>query len=211
MTLLAGLITAAVDAATVVGWPGGTAVVKSYGPDGGIEVGRIGADGTLVFQLPEPPPSGQTVDQSFAPCAGEGGMSVGPLDVGFTPTSLSVERDGQELGVLHGATSPGIVAWRESFAEKNAEAGAWLQWVHVTADSKATGDCRSTVYTDSAGTEGYEQFSEHKVVFTKGWNLMRNNILEVHADATGKRHAARIVTDVVQQMPDGASWYFVKF
>lgn len=209
--LLFGSIAAAADAAKVVGWPGGTAVVKSYGPDGGLALGRIEADGSLVLEMPEPPPSKQTVDQSFPNCGGEGGMSVGPLDVGFTPTSLTVERDGTELGVLHAATSPEVVVWRNSFAEKDAAEGAWLQWVHVTAESDATGDCKVTMYADSAASEGFEYASEHKVVFAKGWNLMRNSILAVHTDSTGKRHAQHVVTDVAKAMPDGASWYFVKY
>jgi len=210
MVLLVASYATQADATKVVNWPGGTAVVKSYGPDGGLTLGRIETDGSLVLEMPEPPPSKQTVDQSFANCGGEGGMSVGPLDVGFTPTSLTVERDGTELGVLHAATSSEVVAWRNSFAEKNAVEGAWLQWVHVTAKADATGDCKVTMYTDSAASEGFEYASEHKVVFAKGWNLMRNSILAVHADSTGKRHAQHVVTDVVKAMPEGASWYFVK-
>lgn len=199
------------DTTKVVGWPGGTASVKSYGPDGSLTLGRIEADGSLVLDMPAPPPSTQTVDQSFANCGGEGGMSVGPLDVGFTPTSLTVERDGAELGVLHAATSPEVVAWRNSFAEMDAAVGAWLQWVHVTAEADATGDCRVTLYTDSAASEGFEYASEHKVAFVAGWNLIRNSILAVHADATGKRHAQHVVTDVVKRMPEDASWHFVKY
>lgn len=211
MALLVASHAAHADAMKVVGWPGGTAVVKSYGPDGDLALGRIEADGSLVLEMPEPPPSKQTVDQTFANCDGTGGMSAGPLNIGFTPTSLTVERNGAELGVLHGATSPEVVAWRNSFAEKNAVKGAWLQWVHVAAKSNATGDCKVTMYTDSAGRKGYEYASEHKVVFDKGWNLMRNSIVAVHKDSTGKLHAQHIVTDVVKTMPKGASWYFVKY
>jgi hypothetical protein len=210
LALLVASHSAHADATKIVGWSGGAAVVKSYGPGGGLPLGRIEADGSLVLEMPEPPASKQTVDQTFANCGGEGGIAAGPLDVGFTPTSLAVERDGKELGVLHAATSPEVVAWRDSFGEKNAAQGAWLQWVHVTADSDATGECKITTYTDSAASDSFEYASEHKVVFTKGWNLMRNSILAVHTDSAGKRHAQHVVTDVVKEMPEGASWYFVK-
>lgn len=87
VALLCASHTSNADTTKVVGWPGGIASVKSYGPDGSLALGRIEADGSLVLGMPVPPPSTQTVDQSFANCGGEGGMSVGPLDVGFTLTS----------------------------------------------------------------------------------------------------------------------------
>lgn len=211
MALLVASLATHAAAMKVVGWPGGTAVVKSYGPDGDLALGRIEADGSLVLKMPEPPPSKQTVDQTFANCDGKGGMSAGPRNVGFTPTSLTVERNGAELGVLHAATSPEVAAWRNSFAKKNAAKGAWLQWVHVAAKSQATGDCKVTMYTDPAGRKSFEYTSQHKAVFAQGWNLMRNSILALHKDPTGKRHAQHVITDVVDEMPKGASWYFIKY
>ena len=153
VAMLAGSQVVHADPAKIVDWPGGVASVRSHGPDGGLALGRIEADGTLVLEWPEPPASGQTLDQTFGACSGEGGLSVGPLDVGFTPTSIYAERDGKELGALHLATSPAVVAWRDSFAQKDAAVGAWLQWVHVTAQSEIAGDCTATVFTDPAATQ----------------------------------------------------------
>lgn len=200
------------DAASVEGWPGGAALVKSYAPEGDVTVGRIEADGTLVLDLPQPAPSAQTVDQTFAAsCGGDGGVSAGPLDVGFTPTSLFAERDGQELGALHLATSREVVAWRNSYGEQSATAGAWFQWVHVAAAATVNGDCTTTTWVDAEATESYEQFTEHKVGFQAGWNLMRNEITELYADKTGKQHAKHVVVDAVATGPEGATWFFVAY
>ena len=200
------------DAASVEGWPGGAALVKSYAPEGDVTVGRIEADGTLVLDLPQPAPSAQTVDQTFAAsCGGDGGVSAGPLDVGFTPTSLFAERDGQELGALHLATSREVVAWRNSYGEQSATAGAWFQWVHVAAAATVNGDCTTTTWVDAEATESYEQFTEHKVGFQAGWNLMRNQVVELHTDKAGKRHAKHVVVDAVATAPKGATWFFVAY
>lgn len=206
------LAAAAADAASVDGWPGGAALVKSYAPEGDVTVGRIEADGTIVLDLPQPTPSAQTVDQTFAAsCSGDGGVSAGPLDVGFTPTSLFAERDGQELGALHLATSREVVAWRNSYGEQSAAKGAWYQWVHVAAAATVNGDCTTTTWVDAEATESYEQFTGHKVAFQAGWNLMRNEITELYADKTGKQHAKHVVVDVLAAEPEAATWFFVGY
>lgn len=205
--------TAALAGPTKVdGWPGGTALVKSYAPKGATTLGRIEPDGTLVLELPEPPPSTQTVDQTFAGgCAGEGGVSVGPLEVGFTPTSLFVERDGEEMGALHLATSREVVAWRDSYGEQSAAAGAWYQWVHVAGAAEVTGDCTVTTWVDAEATESYDQLTTHQLKFAPGWNLMRNEIGELYTDKTGKRHPRRVVVDALTDAPAAATWFFVAY
>lgn len=198
--------------AQVEGWPGGTALIKSYGPDGGLTVGRIDSDGNVVLEMSAPPSTTQTLEQTYSgACAGDGDITAGPPDVAFTPTSLYAEREGEELGALYMATSPELVLWRDSFSQTDAAEGAWYQLAHVTAAAEVTGRCAVTVYTDADANESYQSLTEHKVVFAKGWNLMQNTILALHADATGKRHAQHAVIDVVASMPQTASWYFVEY
>ena len=102
-------------------------------------------------------------------------------------------------------------AWRDSFAQKDAAVGAWLQWVHVTAQSEIAGDCTATVFTDPAATQSYAESTDYAVDFKKGWNLMRNDITEVHGDPTGRKYAQRIRIDAMQETPADVSWFFVAY
>lgn len=204
--------TAAAEPGQVVGWPGGTADIKSYGPEGSLPIGRIEADGRVVLELPSPPPSSQTVDQTFgAGCSGEGGASVSPPGVPFTPASLSVERDAQELGELHLATSGEVLAWRRSWGQDTAAIGAWFQWVHVGSDTKVDGDCAATIWVDEQATESYEQVTEQKLALKAGWNLLRNDIVELYTDRTGKKHAQHIVMHAIAEAPADGTWFFVAY
>jgi len=205
-------MTAQADPGKAAGWPGGTAEIKSYGPDGTLVLGRIEADGRVVLELSAPPPSPQTVDQTFgASCSGDGGTSVSPPGVPFTPASLSVERGGQELGELHLATSGEVVAWRRSWGQETAAAGAWFQWAHVASDVKVDGDCTATTWVDEQATESYEQVTDRKLALKAGWNLLRNDIVELYTDKTGRKHPKHVVVDALRQAPEGASWFFVAY
>lgn len=211
IVLIAVPVMAQAEPARIAGWKGGQATIKSDGPDGALVVGQIAADGTVSLKLPVPPVSSQTLGQTFPGCGGDGKLAATPPDAKFTPTSLYVERNGQELGAVHLATSPAVVAWRSSYAQKNAAEGAWFQWVHVAGTASVQGNCTDKVFTDADATESYSQTTQFTVSFKPGWNLLRNSIAELYADKSGKRHARRIVTDAVQERPEGASWIFVPY
>lgn len=189
-----------VPAGRAAQWQGGTADILTYGHDG--LVGRIHEDGTVTFDLPTPPETGQTVADTFDRCRA-GGLTVQNGAAEVAATMLFIERDGSELGLV-AATSPEFAQWSLSFGQSPLVKGAHLRWLHVDGDASVTGDCVEEMVTASGPMEFR---NESRLNLVKGWNLIRSTFVEVVEHEDGSRHETHTVHDALQAFPDDAMWY----
>ena len=192
------------------GWTHGEATIFTHDPGGPMKVGRVAADGTLVFEWPSAPSTEQTLALTFPSCNEDGSPIASPGAAEFWPTSLFIGTDDSvdgELGSLHLATSPEVVAWQASYGQADAVGGAWFQFVHVSQAATVEAQCAMPTYTGE-GDDQYTQATEYNVRFEAGWNLMRNDVTRLHAAPSGRRHAAGIRTSVQQGPATDARWFF---
>lgn len=192
------------------GWTHGEANIYTYERGGPMLVGRVAADGTLAFEWPSAPSTEQTLALTFPSCNDDGSPIATPGAAEFWPTSLFIATDDStdgELGSLHLASSPQVVAWQASYGQEDAADGTWFQYVHVSQAASIEAQCRMPTYTGE-GDDQYTQVTEYNVYFEAGWNLMRNDITRLHAAPSGRRHAASIRTSVQQGPAEDARWFF---
>lgn len=191
-------------------WTHGEAGIYTYDRGGPVRVGQVAADGTLVFEWPSAPSTQQTLARTYPSCLEDGSPIARPGAAEFWPTSLFIATDDagdEELGSLHLATAPGVVAWQASYGEADAVEGAWFQYVHVSQAATVEARCEMPTYTGE-GEDSYVQATEFALAFEAGWNLVRNDITTLHAAPSGRKHAAGVRTSV-QSGPDAdASWHF---
>lgn len=192
------------------GWTQGEATIFTHTPDGPMRVGQVQADGSLVFEWPSVPSTEQTLALTFPSCDDDGSPIATPGAAEFWPTSLFIGTDDSvdgELGSLHLASSPEVVAWQASYGQENAADGTWFQYVHVSQAASMEAQCRMPTYTGE-GDDQYTQVTEYNVYFKAGWNLMRNDITRLHAAPSGRRHAASIRISVQEGPAADARWFF---
>jgi hypothetical protein len=205
LTVLAGCLcaTALADPSPtgrVADWNGGTAEIMTYGHDS--PIGRILEDGTVTFDLPTPPATGQTVAATFDRCPA-GGLVVKNGEAEVSATMLYVERDGVELGLV-AATSPEFAAWTLTFGESPMVKGAHLRWLHVDGDASVNGECVQEMLTPAGDLEFR---GEYRLNLVDGWNLIRTAFLDVVEYEDGSRYETHTVHDALQAFPEDALWY----
>lgn len=201
-------------AGRLAGWSGGRAEILSRGPEGRLVVGEVAADGTVQLSLPALPSpvpgdgEGQTLGAVFPACDEAGTAIATPADVALTPTSLTLSRDGEELGALHLVSSPALMAWRASFGQGTAVEGAWGQWVHVPAAAALEGRCEAPMFSDPEGEDAYTLRTTYHAALAPGWNLLRQRITALHAARDGRAVPEAIVVDALPSQPEGLHWMF---
>lgn len=192
----------------IADWSHGEAGIYTHTSIGPMPVGRITADGSLVIDWPTPPPSEQTLADTFPSCREDGAAIALPGVTEFTPTILFVARgEEEELGSLRIASSREVAAWEDSYGQENAALGSWFQWVKVTQAATVEAECRTTMHTGESG-DSFEIVTHYQVAFGDDWNLMRNDIRTLHTSPSGKKHVARTEISALQEMPEDAEWHF---
>ncbi len=189
-----------IQAGRLAEWSGGTAVIQTYGHDGAI--GSIKEDGTVLFDLPPPELTGQTIAETFDYCS-TGGLKVENGAAQVAATMLYVEHNGSELGMV-AATSPELAAWSLSYGQTPQVEGAHLRWFYVDGEASVDGVCLEEVYTASGPTAVR---LENRLNFVKGWNLVRTTFLEILEQEDGPRLETHTINDALQVFPDDAVWY----
>ncbi len=200
MSCAAPVLAAEVPAGKVAGWQGGTAEIYTYGHDA--PLGRIQADGSVTFDLPTPPDTGQTVAQTFDRCRA-GGFSVVNGEANVAATMIYMKAGDDETGMV-AATNPEIAAYQLSWGQTELVEGAFLRWLHVDGKAAVTGTCVEEMITPSGPAEFT---TESRLEFAPGWNLVRTTIVEFMEHADGSRHETHTIHDALQAMPDDAMWY----
>ncbi len=208
VALLSAFPALAIAADRIVDWPGGTAEIRSHGPEGGLALGQVSADGAISLVLPTPPASTQTLAQTFPACDEAETALAAPADTAFTPTSVYLARDGKELGALHLVSAPAVMTWRASFGQATATEGAWAQWVHVDKDATLTGECVTQMFSDPEGNDGYTHTTTYQATLRSGWNLLRQRITRLHRTPAGIDVPLAITVDALAATPDDLLWTF---
>lgn len=191
------------------GWTHGEATIFTHDPAGPVKVGRVAADGTLVFEWPPAPSTEQTLGQTFVSCREDGQPMARPEAAEFWPTSLFIGKDDSvdgELGSLHLAISPEVVAWQSSHGQADAVEGAWFQFVHVSQAATVEAQCQMPTYTGE-GDDHYVQATEYALAFEPGWNLLRHEITSLREAPSGRKHPAALRMST-QPPPAEARWLF---
>lgn len=191
---------AEIQAGRVAGWAGGTADIMIFGHDG--PVGRIQADGSVTFDLPTPPETGQTVARTFDRCR-TSRLEVVNGEADVAPTMLYIEAGGEQLGLI-GADSPEMAAYQLSWGQTELVKGSFLRWLHVDGDAAVTGRCAEEMVTVSGPVEFVV---DNDLRLVSGWNLVRTAHLEVMRHADGSAHETHVRHDALQAWPADATWY----
>lgn len=200
----------ALAAERIAGWDKGDAYIFSHHPIGPLLVGTVAADGTVELNLPAVPSTEQTLGDTFPSCLESGEAIVSERFASFTPSSLFVAADDyamEELGSLHLASSPEMVAWQASHGQGSAVEGSWYQYVNVSQAAKLEAECKLPMYTGE-GEDNFEQTTVYAVQFQPDWNLMRNEVTELRAGPSGKKYPKQIRVTVSEGVPEDAQWLF---
>jgi hypothetical protein len=193
-------VAAATPAGKVVGWQGGTAEVMIWGHDE--PVGRVHEDGSVTFDLPTPPETGQTVTRTFSRCrTSELTVVNGEADV--APTMLYLQSGEEQVGMV-AADSPEMAAYQLSWGQTELVKGSFLRWVHVAGDAAVTGRC---VEEQISVSGPIEVVTEMDLNLKSGWNLVRTTNLEIIRHADGTAHETHTRYDALQAFPAEAAWY----
>lgn len=189
-----------VPAGKVVEWPGGTANIMTYGFDD--PIGRVAADGSVTFNLPTPPETGQTFAQTFDRCR------TSPLDVvngeaDVAPVMAYVLLDGKEVAMV-AADSAEMANYQLSWGQTELVKGSHVRWLHVDGNASVTGRCVEEMVTVSGPAEFVNEF-DLKVV--AGWNLIRTTFLEIMQHEDGTAHETHSRHDALQAWPADAAWH----
>ena len=210
LALVLALPALAKPADRLEGWTHGEATIYTHEQGGPVKVGRVYGDGTLAFDWPSAVSTGQTLGDTFVSCREDGQPMAEPASAEFWPTSLFIGKDDSvdgELGSLHLATSPDVVAWQASHGQADAAEGAWFQYVYVSQAATVEAKCQMPVYTGE-GDDHYLQASEYAVSFAPGWNLMRNDIISLREAPSGRKHPASLRMSVQAAPAEDARWIF---
>jgi len=211
LCLLAALtLQPALAADRIAGWDRGEAYIFSHDPEGPLRIGKVAADGTVELSLPSVPSTEQTLGATFPSCLESGEPMVSERFASFTPTSLFLAADDsamEELGSLHLVSSPEMKDWKAGYGQASAVEGSWYQYVNVSQPAKLEAECRLPMYTGE-DDDNFEQVIEYAAHFQPDWNLMRNDITQLHAAPSGKQHPKRIRVTVSDSVPDDAQWLF---
>lgn len=200
----------ALAADRIVGWDKGEAFIFSHHPAGPMRMGRVAEDGTVELNLPAMPSTDQTLGDTFPSCLESGEPIVSEQAATFSPTSLFLAADDSaidELGSLHLASSPEVMAWNASYGQESAVEGSWYQYVRVSQAATLEAECTMPMYTGE-DSDNFEQVTHYAVQFQPEWNLMRNQITELHTAPSGKQHPKRIHVTVSESVPGDAQWLF---
>lgn len=192
------------------GWKHGEATIYTHDPAGPVAVGKVGADGALTFEWPDPANTAQTLGSTWPPCDGTDMPPSSAPDAVFWPTSLFIGKDKTtdgELGSLHLASSEAVMQWQASHGQKDAADGTWFQYVWVEAPASVETQCSMPMYTGE-GDDNFTQVTEYNLYFKQGWNLIRNDVTRLHASPSGKKHAASIRVSVQPGPAEDARWFF---
>ncbi len=187
-------------AGKVTGWTGGAANVFTWGHDE--PIGRIQDDGSVIFTLPTPPETGQTIAQTFDRCR-TAALDVINGEADVAPTMLYIESGEDQLGMI-AADSSAMAAYQLSFGQTELVKGSFLRWLHVAGDAAVTGRCVEEMVTVSGPVEFV---TELDLRFVAGWNLVRTTNVEVLRHADGTAHETHTVHDALQAWPADAAWY----
>lgn len=194
----------------IAGWDKGEAFIFSHDPEGSMRMGRVAEDGTVELNLPAMPSTDQTLGDTFPSCLESGEPIVSERWATFSPTSLFLAADDsamEELGSLHLVSSPEVMTWKASYGQKTAVEGSWYQYVRVSQAATLEAECEMPTYTGE-DSDNYVQVTEYAVQFQPDWNLMRNEVTELHTAPSGKQHPQRIRVTVSEDVPEDAQWLF---
>jgi len=171
-----------------------------YGHDA--PIGRIHDDGSVTFDLPTPPETGQSVAETFDRCR-TGSLDVVNGDADVAPIMIYAEIGTDEVSMV-AADSPEMAAYQLSWGQTELVKGSFMRWLHVDGAASVTGKCVEEMVTVSGPAEFVH---ETGLRFVSGWNLVRTTHVEIMQHADGSAHVTHSIDDALQALPADVMWY----
>jgi len=95
----------------------------------------------------------------------------------------------------------------QSFGQKDAVKGFYLNWYLLEAPASVKGTCNTTTYALNQ-KDSYEQISTYDLKFKDGWNLVKISLVETYTDADGKTYGSSWTYRTINDMPEETQFIF---
>ncbi|AVA15053.1 MAG: hypothetical protein U0S50_11905 [Sphingopyxis sp.] len=166
-------------------------------------IGTIDAEGQIVMEPIVPPPSQQTVSQTFDTCRANTVQIVNG-STGITPiVPLALSGDGNERALAI-ADSEEMAVWRLNHGQAPMTKGTYLQLVYAEGEAEVQGICSWEILVPSGDAE---VTVEYAIRFRPGWNLIRNRIVDFIESWSGADQETYMIIDTVDVLPEDVAWF----
>ena len=213
---------------TIANWSNGEVplVFNDYISKEKTTMGSIAANGKLVIPLDEnflsylqaaalkakeKAPKGwemkfNTVESMFG-CSDQGVIYTNANSIlsGLPDLEALSKDEAISYGYLYCTNNAKLSAWLYNYGQGNSAKGYYLRWFFAENNASAKGSCNMPTYTGN-DDENYIDSTIYDVELTKGWNIIKYEIVETFTGKSKKVVPSKTKITRVDKIPADAKW-----